>query len=400
MSVIRQLTDLNLNDKRVFVRVDFNVPIRNGELVDDSRIVAALPTIDLVRKQARSVVLASHLGRPKGNRDDSFSLAPVAERLGQLLNCDVALLQDYGDEPMVNLLQQMPEASVVMLENLRFYKGEKTNDRQFANNLVAGLDIYINDAFATMHRQHASVVGVVEHFPIEHRAVGLLVEKELQAFDKALAKQQRPFVVILGGAKVHDKLAVILNLMRHCTHLLIGGGMAYTFLRHHGYRVGRSLIDTRVGVIDKIIETAARHRVEIILPCDHLAATEFSEDATPVYVDTPQIDGNLQGLDIGEKTIANYRQLITFAKTIIWNGPLGVFEWPAFANGTRAIAQACYDNDGTTIVGGGDSCAAVKKFALEDGFTHISTGGGASLSYLEGNGLVGLKALSTNGDSW
>ena len=394
------MVDLDLGDKRVFIRVDFNVPLRDGELTDDSRIVAALPTIELVRKQARMVVLASHLGRPKNGQDTRFSLAPVAERLRQLLDCDVALLQDYGNEPIIDLLQQIPEASVVLLENLRFHKGEKTNDRRFAEKLVAGLDVYINDAFATMHRQHASVVGAVQYFPIEQRAVGLLVEKELSAFDKALAQPQRPFVVILGGGKVHDKLAVILNLMRHCTHLLIGGGMAYTFLRHQGYRVGKSLVDTRAGVVDKIIETATRHRVEIILPCDHLAASEFTETASPVYLDTPQIDGNLRGLDIGKKTIDNYRQIIALAKTIIWNGPLGVFEWPAFANGTRAIAQACHDNNGLTIVGGGDSCAAIKKFALEDGFTHVSTGGGASLSYLEGNGLVGLNALSSIGESW
>lgn len=400
MFAIKQLADLDLSDKRVFIRVDFNVPLRNGELIDDSRIVAALPTINLVREQARLVVLASHLGRPKRDKDVNFSLVPVAERLSQLLDCDVALLQDYGDEPIINLLQQISETSVVLLENLRFHEGERTNDRQFAEKLVAGLDVYINDAFATMHRRHASVVGVVEHFSVEQRAVGLLVEKELQAFDEALARQQRPFVVILGGAKVHDKLAVILNLMRHCTHLLIGGGMAYTFLRHQGYQVGKSLVDTRSGIIDKILDTATRHRVEILLPCDHLAAEEFSETASPVYIDTPQIEGNLRGLDIGTKTIDNYRQLVTLAKTVIWNGPLGVCEWPAFANGTRAIAQACHDNDGLTIVGGGDSCAAVKKFALEDGFTHISTGGGASLSYLEGTGLVGLKALSTNGESW
>ena len=394
------MADLDLSDKRVFIRVDFNVPLRNGELTDDSRIVAALPTIDLVRKQARTVVLASHLGRPKKSQDDRFSLVPVAERLRQLLDCDVALLQDYGDEPLVDLLQQMPEASIVLLENLRFHEGEQTNDRQFAEKLVAGLDVYINDAFGTMHRQHASVVGAVEHFPIEQRAVGLLVEKELQAFDKALAQPQRPFVVILGGGKVHDKLAVILNLMRHCTHLLIGGGMAYTFLRHQGYRVGKSLIDTHAGIIDKIVETATRHRVEIILPCDHMAASDFAETASPVYIDNPQIDGNLRGLDIGQKTIDNYRQIITLAKTIIWNGPLGVFEWPAFAKGTQAIAQACHDSDGLTIVGGGDSCAAIKKFSLEEGFTHISTGGGASLTYLEGNGLVGLNALSSIGKSW
>lgn len=399
MSAIRRLADLDLSGKRVFIRVDFNVPLRNSKLIDDSRIVAALPTIELVRKQARLVVLASHLGRPKSDWH-KFSLAPVAERLGQLLVCDVALLQDYGNEPLIDLLQQMPEASVILLENLRFHEGEKANDRQFARKLVAGLDIYINDAFATMHRQHASVVGVVEHFPAERRAIGLLVEKELQAFDSALAQQQRPFVVILGGAKVHDKLAVILNLMRHCTHLLIGGGMAYTFLRHQGYRVGKSLIDTRVGVVDKIIETAAKHKVEIVLPCDHVTTAEFSETSSPVYIDNPQIDGNLRGLDIGPKTIENYRQIISLAKTVIWNGPLGVFEWPAFAAGTREIAQACHDNDGLTIVGGGDSCAAVKKFALEDGFTHISTGGGASLCYLEGAGLVGLKALSSNGGNW
>lgn len=392
---VNTLKKLDLKDKRVLMRVDFNVPLQDGQIRDDTRIVAALESIEYVRQRAKLLVLASHLGRPQGNEDElACSLQPVAVRLSELLACDVAFLRDYRQETVSQLVTLMPDSNLILLENLRFHQGEKENDPSFAARLGQGFDVYVNDAFGTLHRKHASVTGVVTHFAPETRGIGFLVEKEITALSKVVAQAESPFIFITGGAKVGDKIAVILNMLRYCHRVIIGGGMAYSFLRHQGYAVGKSLVDTRDDLVASIFRAARERNVEILLPLDHMAATDFSSQAEAVYIAGPAIENrDLMGLDIGEKTIAAWTRVLAEARTILWNGPVGVFEWENFALGTRAIAQACYDNVGMTVVGGGDSVAAVKDFGLTSGFDHISTGGGAALKYLEGEQLAGLSAI-------
>ena len=405
---VRSLAELDLQDRKVFMRVDFNVPLHNGMIADDSRVRAALPSIAYVLERAKLLVLASHLGRPQaGKHDPACSLEPVATRLAELLGqevelgsgkksrherSEVVLLRDYGTANVASHAAQTG-GKLVLLENLRFHAGEKQNASAFVRSLATGFDVYINDAFGTLHRQHASVYGMPALFPPEARGIGMLVSKELDALDQVMHAPQPPFVFIIGGAKISDKIAVILNMLKYCHTVIIGGGMAYSFLRHRGHKVGKSKVDTRRELIAAILNSAAERRVDILLPCDHLAATEFSPQAEPVPVDTADLPDELMGLDIGPRTCEHYCQAIARAGTVLWNGPMGVCEWPSFAHGTQAIAAACHASYATTVVGGGDSVAAVKACGLVEGFTHISTGGGASLKYLEGEQLAGLQAL-------
>ena len=390
---VRSLAELDLQDRKVFMRVDFNVPLHNGSIADDSRVRAALPSIEHVLARAQLLVLASHLGRPQaGKYDPACSLEPVATRLAELLGREVVLLPDYGTTDVASHAVQTG-GKLVLLENLRFRAGEKQNETAFARSLATGFDVYVNDAFATLHRKHASVYGMPALFPPAARGVGMLVSKELNALDQVMCTAQSPFVFIIGGAKVSDKIAVILNLLKYCHTVIIGGGMAYSFLRHQGHKVGKAKIDTRQELIAAILRYAAERRVDILLPCDHIAAAEFDEQAVPVSVDGVDLPDSLMGLDIGPRTREHYCQAIARAGTVLWNGPMGVCEWPSFARGTHAVAAACHASHATTVVGGGDSVAAVKACGLAEGFTHVSTGGGASLKYLEGEQLVGLQAL-------
>ena len=390
---VNTLDKLDLDGKRVLMRVDFNVPLQNGEITDDTRIKAALPTIEYILAHAKQLVLASHLGRPDGV-DANLSLEPIAAHLSTLLQQNVSLLSDYQHNHVHKLAAQMPEAKLIVLENLRFYKEEKQNDHAFANNLAKGFDCYVGEAFGTLHRAHASVVGAPRCFPASQRGVGFLVAEELQALTKVTAAAEPPFLLIIGGAKVRDKITVILNLLKHCHQVLVGGSMAYAFLQHAGHAIGKSRVDVQPEHVAAIINTAAERRVEIMLPVDHVGSEKLAPDSPAVYVDNPALPADLIGLDIGSKTSSLYSRVISQARTVFWNAPLGKFEWDNYANGTRTVATAIAKNsEAYRVVGGGDSLAAIKKFDL-DNFDHISTGGGASLQYLSGEPLVGLKALA------
>ena len=380
----RSITDLDLRGKRVFIRVDFNVPIKNGAIGDDTRIRASLPTIQYALEHgARSVILASHLGRPKGKPNPEYSLKPVAKRLEELLGRPVTFVEDYADAG----------DGVVLLENLRFHAEEEKNDAGFAAQLAGLADVYINDAFGSAHRAHASTEGIVTH--VKESGAGLLMAKEVEYLGRVLEHPERPFVAILGGAKVSDKLEVIQNLLARVDALLIGGAMAYTFLKARGLPVGKSLVEEDLLDAAREIEKAAKARgLRFELPVDHVVAPKL-EAGVPsevLAVDNPAI-GDRMGLDIGPKTIAQYREILGTAKTVTWNGPMGVFEIDAFAQGTIAVARAVAGVKGTTVIGGGDSIAAVAKAGVTDRITHISTGGGASLEFLGGRKLPGVVAL-------
>jgi len=382
--VPRSIKDLDLRGKRVFVRVDFNVPIKNGTITDDTRIRSSLPTIRYAIEQgARSVILASHLGRPKGKPNPEYSLHPVATHLAQLLGRPVTF-----DDPKAD--------GVVLLENLRFNPGEEKNDPAFAAGLAAMADVYVNDAFGSAHRAHASTEGIVKH--VKEAGAGLLMAAELEYLGRVLESPDRPFVAILGGAKVSDKLEVIQNLVPRVDALLIGGAMAYTFFKARGLEVGQSLVEEDLLDAAREIEAQARARnLRFELPIDHVVATALSQEAgaaaVTLDVGDPAI-GDRMGLDIGPRTIDRYRDVIRSARTVTWNGPMGVFEIDAFARGTIEVARAVADVDGTTVIGGGDSVAAVEKAGVTDRITHISTGGGASLEFLGGRKLPGVEALN------
>ena len=392
---LRKIDDLDLKNKKVFLRLDLNVPIKNGQITDDTRIRAALPTLKKVLEHTSKLAIASHLGRPDGKPNPAYSLAPVGELLAELLGREVLLIADYWEEPYDQVLNQSDQNQIVLLENLRFHSGETANDPEFARRLAQGIDVYIDDAFGAAHRAHASIVGVAEVLKPEERAAGLLIEKELEALGEVLAAPQHPFTVIMGGAKVSDKISVILNLLDKCNHLLIGGAMAYTFLKFKGIDVGTSRVETdKMDLVETIYRNAAARRVEIHLPVDHVAAASFSEEAEAEQISEAGIPAGLMGLDIGEQTLLRYRDVIDQSKTILWNGPMGVFEWEKFANGTLQIAKALAAASGAkTIIGGGDSVAAVNKAGVADQMSHISTGGGASLEFLEGKTLPGIKVL-------
>lgn len=388
--MIKSIDDLDLRGRVTFIRVDFNVPIENGKITDDTRIRAAVPTIEAARKKGARVVLASHLGRPKGGPDPEFSLEPVGVRLAELLHTDVVFADDCVGDGVKKNIRDLREGEVLLLENLRFHKGEEKNDEEFARALADGVEAYVDDAFGASHRAHASVVGMVRY--VRDKAAGYLMLKELQALGALLDKPERPFVALLGGAKVSDKIAVLDNLIRKADAILIGGAMAYTFLAAQRMKVGKSRVEQeKLGAAEAILKAAQARNVEILLPEDHVVAKTFDESAEASTV--TEIPDDAMGLDIGPKTAERYRRRLLEAKAIFWNGPMGVFEWPRFAKGTQAMAEAIAASKGHSVVGGGDSVAALNQSGLAAKVTHVSTGGGASLEFVEGKALPGVKAL-------
>lgn len=390
----KTVKDVDVRSKRVLVRVDYNVPLdANGNVSDDKRITASLPTINYLLEQGARIILCSHLGRPKGEVKKEFSLAPVAKRLKELLpNVNIYFASDCIGEEAQQKAAALKDGEILLLENLRFHKEEEKNDPEFAKKLASLAEIYVNDAFGTVHRAHASTAGVAAYLPA---VAGFLIGKELSIMGGALENPERPFVAILGGAKVADKIGVITNLLNKCDTLLIGGGMAYTFFKAMGYEIGDSLLDAEsIDLAKQLMETAKEKGVKLLLPVDTVVAKAFAADAEHMTVASNAIPAGWQGLDIGEKTRELFAAEIKNAKTVIWNGPMGVFEFPEFAKGTEAVAKACAECGGTTIIGGGDSASAVKKLGYADKMTHISTGGGASLEFLEGKVLPGVAALN------
>ncbi len=389
----RSISDLELARKRVFMRVDFNVPIKNGAIGDDTRIRASLPSITQALDKGATVILASHLGRPKGQVNPEYSLRPVAGRLAELLGRPVTFAEDSVGDAARSAIERAGRGGVVLLENLRFHAEEEKNDPAFAKQLAELADVYVNDAFGSAHRAHASTEGIVHH--VKDTAAGLLMAKEVEYLGRALRDPERPFVAVLGGAKVSDKLEVIQNLVSRVDALLIGGAMAYTFLKARGLPVGKSLVEEDLLEAARDVERRAAERgLRFELPVDHVVAATIDASSPAETLDiASQAIGDRMGLDIGPKTIAKYREVLAGAKTVTWNGPMGVFEIDAFARGTIEIAKAVAAIEGTTIIGGGDSIAAVAKAGVTDRITHISTGGGASLEFLGGRRLPGVVAL-------
>ncbi|XBB58836.1 phosphoglycerate kinase [Christensenella minuta] len=389
----KTIEDIDVQGKKVLVRVDFNVPLNeNGEITDETRIRAALPTIQYLLDHGAKVILMSHLGRPKGEVKPEFSLAPVAKRLSEILNTKVIFAKDCIGKEAQDAVDSMEAGQVVLLENLRFHKEETANDPEFAKQLASLGDIFVLDAFGTAHRAHASTAGVADYLPA---VAGFLIGKELSIMGKALEDPARPFIAILGGAKVSDKIGVIENLLGKVDGLIIGGGMANTFVKAQGYEMGKSLVDDeRLGLARDLMDQAKKKGIKIMLPSDFVVAKEFKADAETQIVAAENIPADAMALDIGPSTRIIFANEIKSAKTVIWNGPMGVAEMPAFANGTKAIAEALADSSAITIIGGGDSAAAVKKLGYADKMSHISTGGGASLEFLEGKELPGVAALN------
>ena len=395
------IRDLEMGNKRVFIRVDFNVPLEGGRVTDDTRIRETLPTIALARGRGARIILASHLGRPKGKPNPKMSLKPVAERLRMMLDRDLARGENVGFCPECvgpeaeEMALKLEKGQTLLLENLRFHAEEEANDEHFSKQLAKLADFYVNDAFGTAHRAHASTVGITKF--VQKSAAGLLMEKELEYLGRALQNPERPFVAILGGAKVSDKIGVIQNLLTKVDVLIIGGGMAYTFLKAQGEAVGKSLVEEdKIDLAKELLQKAKAHKLKFLLPTDHVIADRVEASAVPKIVKHGEpIPANMMTLDIGPQTIETFSEEVSRARTIIWNGPMGVFELPAFAKGTFKIAHAVAENAGAiSIVGGGDSVAAVNAAGVADKITHISTGGGASLEFLEGKKLPGVEALS------
>jgi len=390
--VIRRVDQIELKGKRVFIRVDFNVPQdEKNNITDDTRILLSLPTIRFVSDAGGKVILASHLGRPKGKKDPKFTLAPVAERLSKRLGKKAALATDCIGEEVQKQIGGMKEGDVLLLENLRFHPEEEKNEEVFSKALASLCDVYVNDAFGTAHRAHASTEGMTRF--VKTLAAGFLMMKEVESLEKALVNPQKPYVAILGGAKVSDKIGVIQNLLDRVTTLLIGGGMAYTFLRAEGFQVGKSLVEEdQIGFSLKLLEKA-REKIKFLLPSDHIAAERMDIQAKREVVKNDQIPSGWVCLDIGPETVKTFSEEIKSAKTIVWNGPVGVFELEPFSQGTFAVARAIANSSAFSIVGGGDSVAAVNQAGVADKISHISTGGGASLEFLEGKRLPGIEAL-------
>ncbi|WP_028992663.1 phosphoglycerate kinase [Thermoanaerobacter thermocopriae] len=389
----KTVRDIDVAGKRVLVRVDFNVPMdENKNITDDTRIKAALPTIEYLINNKAKVILVSHLGRPKGKFNPEYSLKPVAKRLSELLGKQVSMAEDVIGEDARAKAAALKEGEVLLLENVRFHAEEEKNDPQFAKELASLADIYVNDAFGTAHRAHASTAGVAAYLPA---VSGFLIEKELMIMGEALENPKRPFVAILGGAKVSDKIGVITNLLEKVDSLLIGGGMAYTFIKAKGYEIGKSLLEEdKIELAKELMEKAKQKGVNLMLPVDTVIAKELKSGVPYEVVDIDKMPKDQIGVDIGPKTIEEYSKVIKHAMTVVWNGPMGVFEIPEFAKGTEAIAKALSECKGTTIVGGGDSAAAIEQLGYADKVTHISTGGGASLEFLEGKVLPGIDVLN------
>ncbi len=389
----KTIEDINVTGKKVLVRCDFNVPLdENKNITDENRIIGALPTIKYLIDHKAKVILCSHLGRPKGEFNEKYSLKPVAKRLSELLGQEVKMATDVIGESAKELTSSVGEGEVVMLENVRFHKEEEKNDPEFSKKLASMAEIYVNDAFGTAHRAHASTAGVAAYLPA---VCGYLIQKEIEVMGKALSDPARPFVAILGGAKVSDKIGVIENLIEKVDYLIIGGGMAYTFLKAKGYEVGTSICEyEKVELATKLMEKAQQKGVELLLPVENVVAKEFDANAEAKVVPADNIPADYMGMDIGPKTVELFSEVIKKAKTVIWNGPMGVFEFPRFAEGTKAIAKALAESGAITIIGGGDSAAAVEQLGFASKMTHISTGGGASLEFLEGIELPGIAALN------
>ncbi|MBE7053034.1 MAG: phosphoglycerate kinase [Ruminococcaceae bacterium] len=389
----KTIEDINVNGKRVLVRCDFNVPLdENKNITDENRIMGALPTIKYLMENNAKVILCSHLGRPKGEFNEKYSLKPVAKRLSELLGKEVKIADDVIGESAKALAASVKEGEVVMIENVRYHKEEEKNDPEFSKELASMAEIYVNDAFGTAHRAHASTAGVADYLPA---VCGYLIQKEIEIMGKALSDPARPFVAILGGAKVSDKIGVIENLLEKVDYLIIGGGMAYTFLKAKGYEIGTSICENeKLELATKLMETAKAKGVELLLPLENVVAKEFNADAEMKVVPSDAIPADYMGMDIGPKSVELFSSVIKKAKTVIWNGPMGVFEFPRFAEGTKAVAKALAESDAITIIGGGDSAAAVEQLGFGSKMTHISTGGGASLEFLEGIELPGIAALN------
>ena len=388
----KTVKDIDLKGKKVFVRCDFNVPMdENQNITDNARIVGALPTIKYLLEQNCKIILASHLGRPKGEVKPEFSLAPVAKELSKLLGQEVIMAKDVIGEDAMTKAANLKEGEILLLENVRFHKEETDNDPEFCKKLASMAEVYVNDAFGTAHRAHASTTGIASYLPA---VSGFLIEKELQFLGNAVNNPERPFVAILGGAKVSDKIGVIDSLLEKVDTLMIGGGMAYTFFKAQGYEVGNSICEMdKLDLAKEAMEKAKQKGVKFMLPVDTKVGKEFKPDTESKIVSYTEIPADWEGFDIGPETIKMFEDELRKAKTVVWNGPLGLFEFDQFAIGTNAIAKVLSEIDATTIIGGGDSAAAVKKAGLEDKMTHISTGGGASLEFLEGKKLPGIEAL-------
>jgi phosphoglycerate kinase len=392
MFLKKSMNDVEVKGKRVFVRVDFNVPMEDGEITDETRIRAAIPTIEQLVNGGAKVILASHLGRPKGEVKEEMRLTAVGTRLAELMNKPVTKLDESIGEKVEAVVNNMQEGEIVLLENVRFHKGEEKNDEALAKEFSKLADLYVNDAFGAAHRAHASTEGIAKFVPA---VSGLLMEKELDVLGRALSNPERPFTAIIGGAKVKDKIGVIENLLDKVDHLIIGGGLVFTFVKALGHDIGKSLLEEdKIELAKSFIEQAKAKDVKLHMPVDAVVANEFSKDADTQVVNIDAIPSDWMGLDIGPKTAENYAEIIKASKLIIWNGPMGVFEMEKFANGTKTVADAMAATEGYTIIGGGDSAAAVEKFEVASKMDHISTGGGASLELMEGKELPGIVALN------
>ena len=390
--VLNTIREADLKNKRVLIRVDFNVPLKDGKVTDATRIVAALPTINYILSQpGTSLVVMSHFGRPKGKKNPDFSMVPVGKKFEELLGKPVKVASDVIGPEVKKEVEALKPGEVLLLENCRFYPDEEANNPEFAKELASYGDIYVNDAFGTAHRAHASTEGVAHYLPAY---AGFLIEKEVKFMAPLLENPDKPFVAIIGGSKVSSKISVLESLVKTCDTIVIGGGMAYTFLKVQGHAIGKSLVeDDFLDTAKNFLSAAAKKGVNVILPVDHICADNFAEDAKPVLVDAIDIPENLMGMDIGPKTTKAIVDALASAKSVVWNGPMGVFEFAAFAKGTEAVAKALAASKAITVVGGGDSVAAINKFGLADKISHVSTGGGASLEFLEGKVLPGIKAL-------
>ncbi|MEY9975796.1 phosphoglycerate kinase [Lysinibacillus sp. RC79] len=388
----KTMKDIDVKGKGVFVRVDFNVPMADGAITDETRIRAAIPTIEYLVEQGAKVILTSHLGRPKGEVKEDMRLTAVGVRLAELMGKPVTKLDESIGQEVEEAVANMQNGDIILLENVRFHAGEEKNDPALAEQFAKLADVYVNDAFGAAHRAHASTEGIAKYVPA---VSGFLMQKELDVLGKALSNPERPFTAIIGGAKVKDKIGVIESLLEKVDHLIIGGGLSFTFIKAQGYDIGKSLLEEdKIDLAKSFIEKAKAKGVQLHMPIDTVVANEFSKDAETQIVDVDAIPADWMGLDIGPKTAANYAEVIKNSKLIIWNGPMGVFEMDKFANGTKTVADAMATTTGYTVIGGGDSAAAVEKFEVADKMNHISTGGGASLELMEGKELPGIVALN------